>query len=333
MRKSFVLLMVAILVLSIGLTGCGKRTQESVMKDLQGVQKDLKSYESKAMMQVQTPQSSTKYYIETSYQAPHNYRIALGNEKKEITQVIIRNDEGIFVVNPQLKKSFRFKGDWTENQGGHVYLYHAMVNRILEVKDKEFSMKDGTVTFEMSMTPENPLITKQKITLDDKKLYPKQVMLIGKDDQPVVTVDYQDFKTGVNFKKDQFTPEGAMAFAGNSVTVSAGKTDFGVIEPAYVPQGMALKDVKELNGAMYLVYQDKAGKAMTIVERRPNPGTYPLPESTVYDLYGAPAIVTGAGDVKTMYWTHQGIEFSMTAALSVQELTRIAQSTMGMTGK
>lgn len=333
MRKSFVLLMTAILVLSFGLAGCGKRTQENVVKDLQGVQKSLKSYQSKAIMTVETPQSTNKYYIETWYQAPHNYRIALGNENKEITQVIIRNDDGIFVVNPQLKKSFRFKGDWTENQGGHVYLYHAMIDRILEEKDKKFIVKDGAVQFDLPMVPDNPLITKQKITLDDKKLYPKQVVLLSKEEKPIVTVNYEDFKTGMNFKKDVFTPEAAMALAPNSTPVMAGKTDFGVIEPSYLPKGMVMKDMKQIDGAMYLVYKDDAGKTVTLVERRPSPGTYPLPQSQVMDLYGTPAIVTGSGDVKTMLWTYQGIEFSMTSALPVQEMSRIAQSTMGTTGK
>jgi outer membrane lipoprotein-sorting protein len=325
--------MTAILVLSLGLAGCGKRTQENVVKDLQGVQKSLKSYQSKAMMTVETPQSTTKYFIETWYQAPLQYRIALGNEQREITQIIIRNEEGIFVVNPQLKKSFRFKGDWTENQGGHVYLYHAMINRILEEKDKKFTTKDGIVVFEMPMAPENPLIAKQRITLEDKKLYPKQVVLLNKEEKPIVTVNYEEFKTGMNFKKDAFTPEAAMTLAPDAVPTLAGKTDFGVIEPSYVPKGMVLKDMKEIDGAMYLVYRDEAGKTLTLAERRPGPGNYTLPQSTVHDLYGTPAIVTGSGEVKTMLWTHQGIEFSMTTALPVEEMTRIAQSTMGMTGK
>lgn len=333
MRKQLALFMAAILVMSLGLAGCGKRSQEGVLKDLQKVQSDLKTYHSKAMMVVQSPQSTQKHYIETSYQAPNLYRIALGNEKREITQVIIKNEDGIFVVNPQLKKSFRFQGDWAENQGGHVYLYHAMINRILQAAEKTYDMKNGLVTFEMAMQPENPIVTKQKIVLDDRKLYPKQVVLLSKEEKPVVTVDYESFETGLNFNKDTFTAEGAMALAGNSVPAMAGKTDFGVIEPAYLPKGMTKTDITEKDGAMYLMYQDAQGKAVTIVERRPQPGTFALPKSQMHDLYGSPAIVTGTGEAKTMYWTSNGIEFSMTAAIPVSEMQKIAQSTMGMSGK
>ncbi|WP_018131433.1 DUF4367 domain-containing protein [Effusibacillus pohliae] len=336
MRKSFVFLVVALLVLSLGLAGCGKRTMENVVQDLQGVQKNLKSYQSKAMMVVQQPESTSKYYIETWYQAPNLYRIALGDEKREINQVIVRNEEGIFVVNPQLKKSFRFKGDWTEDHGGHVYLYHAMVDRILKVQDKQFSTKEGAVVFEMPMTPENPLIVRQQIVLDDRKLYPKQMVLLNKDNRAIVTVNYEFFDTGMSFKKDTFTPEAAMALATDqgAVPAAAGKTDFGVIEPSYLPQGMALKEMKQQDGTIYLVYQDGKGQTLTLTERRPAPGTATLPaDTTVRDLYGTPAVVTGSGQAKTMYWMHRGIEFSMTSTLPVQELTKIAQSTMGTVGK
>ncbi|GAX89197.1 DUF4367 domain-containing protein [Effusibacillus lacus] len=335
MRKSFALLMAAILVLSLGLAGCGKRTMDNVVKDLQGVQKSLKSYQSKAMMVVQQPQSTTKYYIETWYQAPNLYRIALGNEQKEINQVIVRNEEGIFVVNPQLKKSFRFRGDWAEEHGGHVYLYHAMIDRIIKSQDKKFSAKEGAVVIEMPMMPENPIISKQQVLLDDRKLYPKQMILLNKDEQPVVTVNYESFETGMSFNKDAFTPEAAMAMGKDkgAVPVTAGKTDFGAIEPTYLPKDFTFKEIKEQEGAIYLIYQDGKGKALTIVERRPAPGVAVLPESEVHDLYGIPAVVTGAGDVKTMYWTARGVEFSMTASLPVQEMAKIAQSTMGMTGK
>jgi outer membrane lipoprotein-sorting protein len=336
MRKPFMLLLMAFLVMSIGLAGCGKRTAENVLKDLQGIQGSLKSYQSKAMMEVQTPSSTTKYYIETWYQKPDLYRIALGDEKRQINQVIVRNEEGIFVVNPQLKKSFRFRGDWAENQGGHVYLYHALIDRILKSQDKKLSMKDGQVVIEMAMVPENPVVTKQQIFLDDRKLHPKQMVLFNKEEQPVVTVNYEFFDTGMSFKKDVFTPEAAMALAADNgaVSVTAGKTDFGVIEPGYLPKGMNLKEIKEHEGAMYLMYNDDKGKAVTIVERRPAPGTVPLPiDTTIRDLYGTPAVVTGAGDVKTMYWTHRGVEFSMTASLPVTEMMKIAQSTMGSVGK
>jgi hypothetical protein len=208
-----------------------------------------------------------------------------------------------------------------------------MINRILQSSDKKYDMKNGLVTFEMAMQPENPIVTKQKIVLDDRKLYPKQVVLINKENKPVVTVDYESFETGLSFNKDTFTAEGALAVAGSSVPAMAGKNDFGLIEPAYLPKGMMKSDITEKDGAMYLMYKDSEGKAVTIVERRPQPGTLALPKSQVHDLYGSPAIVTGSGDAKTMYWTYNGIEFSMTSTLPVQEMQKMAQSTMGMSGK
>ncbi|BCJ87218.1 outer membrane lipoprotein-sorting protein [Effusibacillus dendaii] len=335
MRKSLRVVWVMVFAICVGLAGCGIRSADDVVKNLQSVQKNLKSYKSTATMTVQTPSSTSKYYIETWYQAPGNYRIALGNEKKEISQVILRNEDGIYVVNPQLKKSYRFRGDWSENQGGHVYLYHALVDRILQAKDKELSIRKDSVLINMSMLPENPIITKQQVLLDDRKLYPKQMVLFNKENQPIVTVDYESFDTGMNFQKDAFTPEAAMALANTdgTVAVAGGKSDFGVIEPAYLPKGMTLKDVKEQDQTIYLVYTDAQGNVATITEARAEPGAVALPSGKMQDLLGTPAIVTGSGNVKTLYWTHQNLEFSLTSSLPVQEMTKMAQSTMSAIGK
>ena len=35
--------------------------------------------------------------------------------RKDQSQIILRNEEGVFVLTPALNKSFRFQSDWPQN--------------------------------------------------------------------------------------------------------------------------------------------------------------------------------------------------------------------------
>jgi outer membrane lipoprotein-sorting protein len=333
MRKSIAWIVWIILMIGMLITGCGTVTQESVLNDLQSIEKNLKTYKSKAMMTVQTSDIPQKYYIETWFQSPSLYRIALGDEKREITQVIVRNNEGIYVINPQLKKSFRFKGEWAENQG-HVYLYHAMIHQILQAKEKTFKQDENTVSFDIPVK-ENPLIVHQKIVLDERKLDPRQILLFDKSDKAIVNVTYEEFKTGVKFADDDFTPEKVMALADpkHAIPAMTHKNDFGIIEPTYVPKGFERKDTIESDDSVLLRYSGEQG-AFTLKETRSSSLSQALVGGNqLVDLFGAPAVVTGAGNAKTIYWTRNGVEFALTGSLPVQEMMKIAASMIDATGK
>lgn len=328
LKKSLFLVLVTVLVLSLTLVGCGTKDQATVMKDLTNVRHDLKSYKSTATMTVNVNNSTQKYYIETWFQAPDLYRIALGTDPKEITQVIVHNNDGIFVVSPQLKKSFRFKGDWAENQG-HVYMYHAALDRILKTQDtNKFDSGDKNFTFTMKMDPENPLVSAQRVTLKDN-FDPQQIALLDKNGKSLVSVDYNSFNTGVSFKKDDFTPEAAMTMApADAKPVMAGALDFGIIEPNYVPSGNKLLDPQTVDGSVMLHYDGK--NPFTIIEQRPAAKDTSLYLGTVEDLWGSTAVLTGdaSSSLHTLHWFNKGVEFQMTGKLAVDEMVKVAQSMM-----
>lgn len=332
-NRSIYLVLITVLVLSLAMVGCGSKNQETVMKDLTNFKQELKSYESKATMTVTAHNSQQKYYIETWYMAPNYYRIALGNDAKDITQVIVKNDDGIFVVSPQLKKSFRFKGDWAENQG-HVYLYHAAVDRILKSKELKYDAAEGKLNFTMKMEPENPLVAQQRIVLNETNLHPLQVALLDKDAKSVVSVDFNSFKTGVDYKKDSFTPEAAMALAPTDAQpVMAGAKDFGIIEPRYLPEGVTKLAPQETQSSVMLRFS--GNDPFTIIEQRPAAVSSALKSGEIVDLWGTTAVLAQVegGETRSMHWFHNNVEFSLTGKLPVDEMIKVAQSMIGTVGK
>src|SRR5690554_6083212 len=145
MRRITWVLVIVLCVVMV-LAGCGKKDVGGVVKDIEQVANDLESYKAKGSMLLHTGQQPLEYQVEVWYQNPHYYRIALTNVKKDITQIVLRNDDGVFVLTPHLKKSFRFQSDWPDHQG-QVYLYQTLIASILKDDQRQFTADDENESY------------------------------------------------------------------------------------------------------------------------------------------------------------------------------------------
>ena len=80
-------------------------------------------------MTIETGNDPQEYQVEIWYKKPELYRVYLENPKKDQSQVILRNGNGVFVLTPSLNKSFRFHSDWPNNSS-QVYLFESLVKDI-----------------------------------------------------------------------------------------------------------------------------------------------------------------------------------------------------------
>lgn len=191
------------LCLSLVLAGCGKKNSGSVVKDLNGVMERLHSYHGTGQMILKTGQDPQEYQVEVCYEAPAFYRIALTNAKKDITQIVLRNNDGVFVLTPHLNKSFRFQSDWPENQG-QVYLYQSLVQSILMDNERQFTSDDKGYVFDVVANYQNGSLARQKVWLDKKTYAPQQVEVADANANVLVVVKFDHFEFDAKFEKDYF---------------------------------------------------------------------------------------------------------------------------------
>jgi outer membrane lipoprotein-sorting protein len=201
--RRFTWVIALVLALSLVLAGCGKKDAGSVVKDLDGVMNKLDSYQGSGRMVLHTGQEPQEYQVEVWFQNPHYYRISLKNDKKDITQIVLRNDEGVFVLTPHLNKSFRFQSDWPENQG-QVYLYQSLVQSILLDNERQFTSDQNAYVFDVAANYQNGSLARQKIWLDKKNYSPKHVEVSDSNANVMVIVDFNQFEFGKKFEKDSF---------------------------------------------------------------------------------------------------------------------------------
>jgi len=352
-----------IMSVALVLTGCGKKDSASVVKDLNDVADKLESkqgaYQGSGTMTLYTGEQPQEYKVEVWYKNPAYYRISLSNVQKDITQIVLRNDDGVFVLTPSLNKSFRFQSDWPDNQG-QVYLYQTLVRGIVSDNNRQFVDDKDSYIFEVAANYQSSALVRQKIWLDKKSYAPKQVQVSDSEAKVVVDVKFESFKFDPEFAEGSFDMEKNMTTQAPSEStvaevdengdpvVATGEEDeaglpaavdlgdFGIIEPLYVPVGVQLKDSHKIEGSQdhaVLIRYDGIYQ-YTIMEARPLDRAVSLAPGTVVNLGFTVGLLTG-DEQQTLTWmTTDGMEYRITSSnLPVSEMIQIAASMEGQSGK
>ncbi|MCL6626630.1 LolA family protein [Alicyclobacillus shizuokensis] len=322
------------LVLTVA-AGCGAPTQRSVNAKLQSQMQTLadKNYKSTAMMTVQMDNGAQTYYIETWYDGPDVYLIKLGDDQKNINQVIVKNKTGMFIVSPSLQKVFRFNGNWAQNQG-HIYLYNQILQQILAGDHVKMKHTGDAWTFDMPVTPKNDVVSKEQVTIDPKTMHPRQVVLYDGDGKAMVTIKFTQFQTGVRFGESDFNPQKIAESGTKQAMAEVSDSDFGYVRPDIDGLGDRLQALIDTKGQDTVILRYGGSHAFTLSEQRPSPGDSGLADAQLVDLYGVPALYDGSGDSKRLVWVHNGVEFGLTSQdLSLEQMESLAVSTFDQVGK
>lgn len=188
------------------LTGCGSVSEKGLrngfIKEVDG----LKSYQMKGELSLTNNDDVYKYDVEVAYKKDDNYRVKLLNKANSYEQIILRNDEGVYVVTPSLNKSFKFQSEWPYNNS-QAYLLNSVANDLKEDDNYSFEQKDKDYVFTTKVNyPNNKSFTNQKITLDkDKNL--KKVEVIDKDGVVYIEFVVSDLDKKPTFNDDYFKLE------------------------------------------------------------------------------------------------------------------------------
>ncbi|MBW7456228.1 DUF4367 domain-containing protein [Paenibacillus sepulcri] len=203
MRRRISFIAAILLCATAVLAGCGTKDANSVVKDLDQTVNKMESYHGTGTMTLHTGQQPLEYQVDVSYQKPQYYRIELTNAKKDITQIVLRNDEGVFVLTPRLNKVFRFQSDWPANQG-QVYLYQTLVSSILLDNSRQFAVDKDNYVFDVMANYQNGSLARQKIWLNKSDYAPSKVEVSDTNAAVMVEVEFNKFEFGSKLDKSVF---------------------------------------------------------------------------------------------------------------------------------
>ena len=347
MKKIFVLLMILGIFF---LTGCGKNNGDSAFKDLTNKINKLNSYTLNGTLEIKNNNNVNTYNVKVNFMKNDKFKVTLVNTSNNHEQVILRNDDGVFVLTPSLNKSFKFQSDWPYNNS-QVYLLKSIIDDLNNDSNVVKTMVDDKYVFTSKVNyPNNSDLERQKVTVNQDLLIEKVEILNDKDEaemtftissidyDPTFDESYFEVNSIINTQtpnqsdtsKDEKTEEGNQTGDTKTDTSQDTKTATldDIVYPLYLPSGTVLEQqekVTKTNGER-VILTFTGEKSFTLVEET----ALKEDEMTIIPTYGEPSFVNdtvGAITDNSLNWISNGIEYYIVSdVMSSDELLNVAKS-------
>ena len=185
------------------LGGCGKVSEKDIVKEFSKKVENADSYYIEGTLDIVNNEDIYTYDVKVSYAKKDNYKVELINTVNNHEQVILRNNDGVYVITPRINKSFKFQSDWPYNNS-QVYLLGPILEDINMDESKVFeAVSDGYKVTVAANYPNNPKLVKQEI-LFDKNSNIKRVTVIDKDGNAQITMNFDKIDLNSKFKDNYF---------------------------------------------------------------------------------------------------------------------------------
>lgn len=191
---------IIILCMFLGLCGCGK--SDNVVKKFQNKIEKADNYILKGNMSIVSNEDTFTYKVEASKSKDGYYKVSLINQTNNHEQVILKNKDGVYVVTPDLNKSFKFQSDWPNN-GSQSYLLDVLLNDV--VNDDKVHVEKDYIQCKVNY-PNNNTLYSEKIYLD-KNYGVKKVEVLDQDGNVKITLDVSSINYRAKFDDEYFSLE------------------------------------------------------------------------------------------------------------------------------
>ncbi|MGG0658149.1 LolA family protein [Rummeliibacillus pycnus] len=206
MRKLLTLALVCLTAVLL-LVACGSNSKEDVVKKTSKKWTAAKGYEVKAVMEIKTSGDSKKYDVNVWHTKPEFYRVAVSEEGQETSQMIIRNEEGVFVVTPSLKKTYKFQSDWPK-QNSQGYLINALAEDLASDKTAEMKETKNAYIFKAkTRNNHSKMLPTQQVYIDKKTLLPTKVIVLNESNEEQIRITFKKITLGVAKKASDYALE------------------------------------------------------------------------------------------------------------------------------
>ena len=307
-------------------TGCGKNSESDILKDLDNKVNDSKGYVMTGMLEVLNNDDIYNYEVETAYKKDDYYKITLTNTSNNHEQIILKNDDGVYVLTPSLNKSFKFQSDFPYNNS-QIYLLQSIISD-LNNDDKRTFKKNKNYIFTSKVNyPNNRNLVKQKVTFD-KDLNLMEAIVLDSDDVPNMTLKVKDIDFSPSFKKDYFEIDTIMSTVSIEEDAIETSSIDDVVYPMVLPEGTKLESEEkvDMTDGERVILTFSGDKPFLLVEET----VKTMDEFTVIPTMGEPAMFMDSLGVlsdNSINFTSGGINYYLVSdVMSQDELLEIANS-------
>ncbi|MGG0669140.1 LolA family protein [Sporosarcina koreensis] len=323
--RIFVLLLVAIMTL---LAACGSPSKEDVMKKLSGKWNETKGYELQATMEIKTGSEPRVYDVTVWHTKPDFYKVNVSQAGSQDSQMIVRNDEGVFVITPSLGKTYKFQSDWP-TQNSMPYLIGTLSDDIKADKNSTMQEKDKTYIFETaSRNNHKKVLPTQQIHIDKKTLLPKYVSVMDENKEEKIRVTFNKITLGVEHKASDYAVDMEKQPEKKPQSTEDGETGMMKFYPNLDWDGTLLEEgsVMTENGLRSFMTFGDGDKEFVIIQE---PAEVPDNQLAV-SIEGDPVdlgFAVAALTENSIRWEQDGVSFFVASStMTPDELIEVASS-------
>lgn len=311
------------------LAACGKATQEEVIQKVEKKWVAAQGYELDATMEIRTGAEPRMYDVNVWHTKPDFYRVTVNTQGEDEKQMIVRNEEGVFVVTPALRKTHQFQSDWPkENSQG--YLIGTLAEDLMADKSAVMTEDDESYTFELATrNVDKTSLPIQQIAINKKTMLPTKVSVLDESLKEQIIITFKEIELGVKHKAEEYAVEKFSEGEEKKPTAaSVENTDFQVSYPMIDWEHTKLIDEFETqeNGKSRVILTFDGEKPFTLMQQ---PITYEDVTLPVFSP-GDPAdlgFTIGALTEHSIQWDKDGTAFFIAStSLSKEELIAVAAS-------
>lgn len=330
MKKFIVFIFLVFLI-----TGCKGSTEKNIIKNLDKKISSSSSYKLDGKLEIYRNEEIYTYDIESSYEKGEKYMVKLVNRNNNHEQIILKNEEGIYVLTPSLNKSFKFQSDWPNNNS-QIYLLQPILNDIKSDSKAlvEKNEKNYIINSKVNYSTEKDFV-KQKVYVDSKNNVTKIEILDAKDNVKM-SMEIIDLQYNTKFDDNYFDVNSYISTNSNENTLEENNksevTDSSslkideIVYPMYIPTDTFLssQNVVETDDGERAILTFSGESSFTVVQETLHN------DDTLQYVYGDPYLILdtiGSITDSSVSWISNGIEYSVVSEnLDSEELLTVAQS-------
>ena len=309
------------------LTGCGKRGKSEILRDFNKSINSLDSYYLEGDMEIISNEDTYKYDVKVSYKTKDMYKVSIKNESNEHEQIILRNNEGVYVLTPSLNKSFKFESGWPYSNS-QIYLLQSILKDINNDKSIEFINEGDMYVIVSSVNyPNNRTLVKQKIYLD-KDLNLKKVEVLNESGNVEIKMVFNKIDKKPTFTDDYFSLKKNTEVSNTDDKVSLVTKIEDTIFPMFLPENTSLvaqNTITKDNGER-IILTFGGDKPFVLIEETVSKSD----ELEIVPTIGEPTLLMdtiGSLSSDSVSWISNGIEYYITSnSLTQDELVSVAKS-------
>lgn len=324
MKKIFIIVLSFVFI-----TGCYKNDANNVIKSFSDNIVNSESYNAVGKMKIISDEEEFNYTFDVKYLEDEYYNVDLINTNNNHEQIILKNKEGVYVITPELNKSYKFQSSWPNNSS-QSYLLHSILKDInADENIQTKSLKNNKIVSVKVNYPNNLELSKMDVYFDSKNNL-KKVVVLDIDNKERIVTEFVKIDYKANVKEDAFNIENYIKEENECTSEECEKTTLNILEdivyPLYLPNNTFLTGSEKIGDNSRVILTFSGDKNFTIIEE----ATYIPKEFEISPVYGEPIILNdtlGVISDNSISWTRGSINYFLTSNdLTNSEMVLVASS-------